>query len=33
MLAIEFEPLSALGLTPALANRAAGLAADADGAV
>ena len=31
MLAIEFEQLSALGLTPALANRAAGLAA-ADGA-
>ena len=31
MLAIEFEPLSALGLTPALANRAAGLAA-AEGA-
>ncbi len=30
MLAIEFEPLSALGLTPALANRAAGLAVGAD---
>jgi ribosome biogenesis GTPase len=32
MLAIEFETLSALGLTPALANRAAGLSADADAA-
>ena len=30
MLAIEFEPLSALGLTPALANRAVGLAVGAD---
>ena len=33
MLAIEFEPLSALGLTPALANRAAGLAVGADAAI
>ena len=32
MLAIEFEQLSALGLTPALANRAAGLAVGADAA-